>query len=363
MDNVGVETAVFNVLDNFPPPTIWSESDHAQSSCSVLDDSSAGEDLPSCLADKSPVSLLQELCMKRGLTPHYELTDSDGPVHQKTFTYRVTAGMFVATGKGSSKKRARHAGATIVIAEMLKNSEQSDQIQLLTSAENNDRRFVSASDQSSSAENHVGKLQEITQKKYIAPPTYEFQDNGCPPHQREYSCTVTLLQYSNTACARTKREAKRQAASQLLKQLSCATDLFDNSCTDQESSTAANDHCPATTLPLKLPQKSAYAMLRDGKDDGSIRVSVTQLLKPKQASEQSSDVAYPQILQEIADAHKFSVTFVDVMEPTATGQQQCFVQLSTMPVILCRGVGRTKAEARVIAARDALRCMNHMVVS
>jgi len=56
-----------------------------------------------------------------------------------------------------------------------------------------------ASDQTSHpAENPVGKLQEITQKKYIAPPTYEFRDNGCPPHEREYSCTVTLLQYSNT---------------------------------------------------------------------------------------------------------------------------------------------------------------------
>jgi len=47
----------------------------------------------------------------------------------------------------------------------------------------------------------------------------------------------------------------------------------------------------------------------------------------------------------------------------SVGQQQCFVQLSTMPVILCRGVGRTKAEARCAAARDALRCMNHVVIS
>jgi len=38
---------------------------------------------------------------------------------------------------GSSKKRARHAGATIIIAEMLRNSEQSSQIQLLTAAPNN----------------------------------------------------------------------------------------------------------------------------------------------------------------------------------------------------------------------------------
>lgn len=362
MENAGVETAVFSVLDNFPPPALWSEADHNDSSGPVVDDSSAGEDLPSCLVDKSPVSLLQELCMKRGLTPRYELTDSEGPVHQRVFTYRVTAGTFLATGKGSSKKKARHAGATVVIAEMLKNSQQPDQIQLLTSAQNNDR--MSASDQTSHpAENPVGKLQEITQKKYIAPPTYEFQDNGCPPHEREYSCTVTLLQYSNTVCARTKREAKRQAASQLLKQLSGAIDLLDSSCTDRESTAATDDHCPETALPLKLPQKSAYAMLRDGKGDSSIRASVMQCLMPKQSNDQASDVAYPQILQEIADAHKFSVTFVDVMEPTATGQQQCFVQLSTMPVILCRGVGRTKGEARVVAARDALRCMNHVIVS
>jgi len=47
----------------------------------------------------------------------------------------------------------------------------------------------------------------------------------------------------------------------------------------------------------------------------------------------------------------------------SVGEQQCFVQLSTMPVILCRGVGRTKAEARIIAARDALCCMDHILVS
>ena len=38
--------------------------------------------------------------MKRSLTAHYELIDSEGPVHQRVFTYRVTAGLFTATGKG-----------------------------------------------------------------------------------------------------------------------------------------------------------------------------------------------------------------------------------------------------------------------
>jgi len=56
-------------------------------------------------------------------------------------------------------------------------------------------------------------------------------------------------------------------------------------------------------------------MLRDGKTDRTTAANVVQCLKSKQP-----DAAYPQMLQEIADAHKFSVTFVDVMEPTTTGE-------------------------------------------
>jgi len=102
MENAGVETAVYSMLDNFPAPALWSESDPDELSRPAADDSSASEDVPSCLADKSPVSLLQELCVKRGLTSLYELMESDGPVHNRVFTYHVTAGTFMATGKGIS---------------------------------------------------------------------------------------------------------------------------------------------------------------------------------------------------------------------------------------------------------------------
>jgi len=95
-----VQNQVFNVLGNFPPPALWTECGDDQSSGPVVDGSSAEDNLPRCLTDKSPVSLLQELCMKRGMTAHYELIDSEGPVHQRVFTFRVTAGSFTATGKG-----------------------------------------------------------------------------------------------------------------------------------------------------------------------------------------------------------------------------------------------------------------------
>jgi len=50
------------------------------------------------------------------------------------------------------------------------------------------------------------------------------------------------------ACARTKKQAKRQAASELLLQLSSATDMLDNSFKNHESSAATSDHCPETIL-------------------------------------------------------------------------------------------------------------------
>ena len=47
---------------------------------------------------KTPVSLLQELYVRRGLTPKYDLVQIEGAVHEPTFKYRVTIGDFVATG-------------------------------------------------------------------------------------------------------------------------------------------------------------------------------------------------------------------------------------------------------------------------
>ena len=81
-----------------------------------------------------------------------------------------------------------------------------------------------------------------------------------------------------------------------------------------------------------MSQRSAYAMLRDSPTDGSISASVAQCLKPKQLGVQSADISYPQTLQEIADTHKFSATFVDVMEPTAAGRS---TRLSSYCLLIC----------------------------
>lgn len=50
--------------------------------------------IPGALPSKTPVSLLQELCMRRGISPKYDLLQIEGAVHEPTFVYRVTVGEF-----------------------------------------------------------------------------------------------------------------------------------------------------------------------------------------------------------------------------------------------------------------------------
>lgn len=45
-----------------------------------------------CNAMKTPVSVLQELLSRRGITPSYDLVQIEGAIHEPTFRYRVTYG-------------------------------------------------------------------------------------------------------------------------------------------------------------------------------------------------------------------------------------------------------------------------------
>lgn len=53
------------------------------------------QSLAAALPCKTPVSLLQELCMRRGISPKYDLLQIEGAVHEPTFVYRVTVGEFI----------------------------------------------------------------------------------------------------------------------------------------------------------------------------------------------------------------------------------------------------------------------------
>ena len=67
---------------------------------------------------KTPVSILQELCAKKGVTTVYDIVGQEGASHQPKFTMRCTVGSTVGTGQGHSKKAAKQAAAEEILEKL-----------------------------------------------------------------------------------------------------------------------------------------------------------------------------------------------------------------------------------------------------
>jgi dsRNA-specific ribonuclease len=86
---------------------------------------------------KTPISLLQEICMKCHVQPIYEVLTTEGQIHDPTFVYKVSIGSDIsAIGKGTSKKRAKHTAALAILNEIKmrsvgKNDQLATQIETL----------------------------------------------------------------------------------------------------------------------------------------------------------------------------------------------------------------------------------------
>lgn len=65
------------------------------------------------MAQKTPVSLMNELAKANKLNPEYKVIEETGPAHQRTFTVQLTLGdVGTWQGKATSIRSARHAAAT-----------------------------------------------------------------------------------------------------------------------------------------------------------------------------------------------------------------------------------------------------------
>ncbi|XP_071524084.1 protein Loquacious isoform X5 [Panulirus ornatus] len=290
--------------------------------------------MPGALPSKTPVSLLQELCMRRGISPKYDLLQIEGAVHEPTFVYRVTVGEFAANGSGQSKKKAKHAAAKAVLDIIIQGGaagaggpaaggtpgappELSTQI-------------VSPYDDGIPG-NPVGSLQELCMARRWPPPTYDLTSEEGFPHERTFSIACTIGNTKEIGTGKSKKLAKRQAAYKMTQRLK-----------DQ---------------PVEQPQVNVLADDDDEKTGGALEDVV---LKLQTISLSSLSLNFVQMLQDIAQEASFVVTYVDIEELSVTGQHQCLVQLSTLPVAVCYGTGAAVKEAHSAAAHNALEYLKIM---
>ena len=187
-------------------------------------------------AAKTPVSLLQELYVRRGQTPKYDLVQIEGAVHEPTFKYRVTIGEFVATGCGQSKKKAKHSAAKAILEKLIgaQNSGKAGAGQ--PTIPDLATEILSPYDDGIQG-NPVGVLQEMCMSRRWPPPTYDLNHEEGLPHERSFTihCIIgkEVIQgqreclridfvegrHTETGAGKSKKLAKRQAANKMIKKL------------------------------------------------------------------------------------------------------------------------------------------------
>ncbi|XP_041892060.1 double-stranded RNA-binding protein Staufen homolog 2 isoform X3 [Corvus kubaryi] len=71
-------------------------------------------------ANKSEISVVFEIALKRNIPVSFEVIKESGPPHMKSFVTRVTVGEFTAEGEGNSKKLSKKRAAMAVLQELKK---------------------------------------------------------------------------------------------------------------------------------------------------------------------------------------------------------------------------------------------------
>ncbi|XP_073823251.1 double-stranded RNA-binding domain-containing protein loquacious isoform X2 [Musca autumnalis] len=282
------------------------------------------------IAMKTPVSLLQELLSRRGITPSYELVQIEGAIHEPTFRYRVSFNdkdvPFTAMGAGRSKKEAKHSAARALIDKLTGVQLPETQTTTTATATNAAAGVDGNANVSGGGDaadkivgNPIGWLQEMCMSRRWPPPNYETETEVGLPHERLFTIACTILNFREVGKGKSKKIAKRMAAHKMWTRLQ-ETPLDNNQLAESMGTELGGDK--------------------------------TCLKSPK--------IEYVKLLAEIAQENQFEVTYVDIEEKTFTDQYQCLVQLSTLPVGVCHGSGPTPADAQKMAAQNALEYLKIM---
>ncbi|XP_035915091.1 interferon-inducible double-stranded RNA-dependent protein kinase activator A homolog B-like [Anopheles stephensi] len=310
---------------------------------------------------KTPISLLQELLSRRGITPQYDLIQVEGTVHEPAFRYRVSYQNKDALGTGKSKKEAKQAAAKALI-DKLTGSSFHDFPGAYAHEEVQD-----ANNEEEPTGNPIGWLQEMCMARRWPPPTYETETEKGLPHERQFTIACVVLKHREVGEGKSKKIAKRQAAQKMWQRLqdqplesNQMMALLDEDGNEELRQTDHGDRY-ACLKDVSIPTLSKSQSVKVSQFHKALKSRAGKLLQQLQGLSLSDrNVNCTELLDEIAKEQRFLVTYVDIDEKSANNKFQCLVQLSTMPVAVCHGSGLTIPEAHAHAARNSLEYLKIM---
>ena len=321
---------------------------------------------------KTPVSLLQELYVRKGITPKYDLVQIEGAVHEPTFKYRVSVGDLVATGCGQSKKKAKHTAAKAMLDKLMALSSSSlgstavpatapKAAKVVDLPKDLDAELMSPHDDGIDG-NPVGDLQETCMNRRLPPPNYEVSLEKGAPHERSFVMVCSVGgNLRETGSGKSKKLAKRQAAFKMLQTLKSMPVERDN---DQSLAMIDEDDLAQgiakKTSASQRGENGHAQMLRFHRDLKISRGPHLAGLHVEEDFNKAVEAEPEETLMRVAYEQEFDVTFVDVEEKSKNNKHHYFVQLSTNPVAVCFGIGETADLARSNSAANALQYLRIM---
>ncbi|XP_045836912.1 double-stranded RNA-binding protein Staufen homolog 1 isoform X4 [Meles meles] len=168
--------------------------------------------------NKSEISQVFEIALKRNLPVNFEVARESGPPHMKSFVTKVSVGEFVGEGEGKSKKISKKNAAIAVLEELKK-------LPPLPAVERAKPRIkkktksivrLQSSTDSGQGMNPISRLAQIQQAKKEKEPEYMLLTERGLPRRREFVMQVKVGNHTAEGTGTNKKVAKRNAAENML---------------------------------------------------------------------------------------------------------------------------------------------------
>ncbi|XP_066036268.1 double-stranded RNA-binding protein Staufen homolog 2 isoform X2 [Chamaea fasciata] len=170
-------------------------------------------------ANKSEISVVFEIALKRNIPVTFEVIKESGPPHMKSFVTRVTVGEFTAEGEGNSKKLSKKRAAMAVLQELKKLPPLPVIEKPKLYFKKRPKTILKTGPEYGQGMNPISRLAQIQQAKKEKEPEYVLLSERGMPRRREFVMQVKVGNEITTGTGPNKKIAKRNAAEAMLLQL------------------------------------------------------------------------------------------------------------------------------------------------
>ncbi|XP_077386177.1 double-stranded RNA-binding protein Staufen homolog 1 [Festucalex cinctus] len=168
--------------------------------------------------NKSEISQVFEIALKRNLPVNFEVLKEEGPPHIKSFVVRVAVGEFTGEGEGKSKKIAKKLAAAAVLGDLKRLPHIPCMEKTLPRIKKKTKSIIKlqTSPEYGQGMNPISRLAQIQQAKKEKEPEYSMVTERGLPRRREFVMQVRVCGQSAEGMGPSKKVAKKNAAEKML---------------------------------------------------------------------------------------------------------------------------------------------------